>query len=276
MKRIQQPIAKLPEGSSRIIDLALDYTGLSVVVGATAINNRILNLRSGLIETAALSISAGVYDFYQGRIVVAIPPGVNYGFAWAKGMPVTTQRAPVPGSLALRGDRVTRFLASMAAGTTTPNGDMGTAILVSSAPGAVFDLYSTPGTGPSRSGFGVYMLDNEWTFFIKKQAVGAGAFNEKVKLGLGNDGSLIDTEFRIYDATFAQEAKMELWIRQQLVLTRYWVNPPNVATETLPPLNVTLSGAQLYMQHRNTSAASGPVYIADPGIIAGPVDSGTL
>jgi hypothetical protein len=277
MRRHQQPITKLPTGSSRIIDLALEYTGVAPTLGATGLNNRILNLRSGLVELAALTIAGGVYDYYQGRLVVAIPPALNNGFAWVKGLPVTTVRPPRAGSLELRGARVTRFLASMACETLTPNADMGTSIVVAgSSVGAVTDLFTSNGTGSSKSGFGVHMIGNAWTFFIKKQGLASGQFTELVPLGLGNDGSLIDTEFRILDATFAQEAKLELWIRKQLALTRYWVNPPGVNTATLPAFATTLSGAQLYMQHRNTTVATGPVYIADPGIIAGTADSGTF
>lgn len=271
----KQPIAALPTGSTRTIDYALNDSAAGAVIDATGLQNAVRNLRSGVVENAQLSISTCVWTFSQGRMMVAIKSGLNNGFAWLKGMTVTTQRPPIPGSLTLRGPRVTRFLVTQAAPFYIPNADVGTNILISSA-GGISDLFTAIGTGPNKSGFGVQMIQNRWNFVNKWQGVGSGNFTEAVDLGLGAIGGLIDTEFRIYDATFQQEARLEVWVAGLLRLTRYWTNPLGVGTPLLPPLNTTLSGAQLFMQHRSTSTAPADVLIADSSIIQGTADSGTL
>lgn len=275
MRRTKQSRTTLPTGSSRLIDYALEDVSVGAVMGATGLVNSVRNQRSGVIESAQLTISSAVYNYYQGRRVVAINTGINNGFQWLKGIVVATVRPTKFGSLALRGPRVARLFCSQTCETITPNADMGTNVIVSTV-GGITDLYTANGTGPNKSGFGVQMIGSKWQFTNKHQGLASGQFTELVDLGIVNDGALIDTEFRIFDATLAQEARLEVWVLGLLRVTRYWLNPPGVATPTLPPFNVTGCGSQLWLQHRNTSIATGPVYIADSGVIVGTNDSGTI
>jgi hypothetical protein len=279
MSRItkQAASAELASGSTRWIDLSIDLTG-AAPPGGYGLTNTIRNNRSGLLINGALTINGAAWNYRAGKLCYYVPSGLGYGVLWGWGFPVCNQQPSLAGNQRAR-IGVTRFLTSIQfdGGAPTPNSDVGVLAVVASGASAYTDLTTvTAVAGSGKQGWGVLFFGGVWNFVIKLSGSAVGAWAEVVPLTWPvSMNQFCDVEMRMYDATFVQAAKMELWIAGVKTLTRYWFNPAGITSQTLPPFGDPF-GLQLWFLQRNTSTGPIALHFADTELIVGPADAGTL
>lgn len=276
----KQPTATaIGRGTTRDVDVSIEHN---------AVNPGTIRFRGGAQLTGVIINGSAVFGHAAGKRCIDVPSGIGNGLCFGYMFPLQILRPADAGAVNPRQGIVRMVSGMLKSGATggAPNSDIGLDVLIGN-PGGIADLWTANNSHLSgASGFSV-QLDAAavWKWKIKNPDTVSGLWAEDLALPAAVQAQLNSlttagiVEFRMYDATFALEAKCELYIDGALILTRYWTNPAGVVTPVLPPMGpngVGVTGNLLTFQMRNTSQGPPHMYFLDPCMIIGANDAGTL
>lgn len=262
-------------GITRDVDLTLATNSGTNEIGAAPSTTRELRgaLTAGGQTGVGISSVSTLLAAPNGRLVWNVTSGLGNGAMIQYGVPITTILPTNKAAYSLRRGVVRVISTLFADSAQTPNNDVGMQIVIGG--GTLAQLLANNNvSGPGKSGYGIWMIANKWVWGIKLVNTAQGVLSEAIDLGLTvTQENLI--EIRTYDAVDTlKPAKVELYINNVLILTRYWVNPAGVVTPTLPPFSAA-NGVVIYGQIRNTSTGPANCYFGDFSVIHGPNNEGT-